>query len=435
MKDANGNRAVERVKTALIAFLILSALILGWQTKMFNEFFRSIPLFGGVAEFVRGTAGSGTPAAGGGSLIEAARPLSIVITNNDGERYGVKYDTAARNSVYERTSSIMGEALGSASEPSEISEPEWLAALAGLGVFFEYAMPVRLSVLGGWLGASVPDAMSNVSLRRMFLAISEDRSRLYYLDNDSGAFYVADTASSAGKAQELDIYSANGALFAFETGVDAPDNAAYTLILPGNTRNDIHASASGSAEELLDYVLNAMGHQNEIYTPPYYNNSGVLICVGAQFNIGVDTFGRVTYRRTDTQSLNNEIAPVSDSEAIEIARAIAADTIGAACGGAEVFFESMEYGNAGQRYIYFGYYIAGGHVSLYEVGYAARIIISEGAAIELELNFRSYSVIDEYTKLLPEKLALAAAGGEFLLSYTDSGAEKLLPTWVRSDND
>ena len=114
-------RFVEWFKTGLIVLLIASALLLGWQTKVFNEFFSAIPFFSNIAELVRGATSTGSTETGGASFTEATRPLVIVITNERGERYGARYDTGARNSVYDRTSSIMGEALGSASTPSEIN--------------------------------------------------------------------------------------------------------------------------------------------------------------------------------------------------------------------------------------------------------------------------------------------------------------------------
>ena len=423
-------RFIEWIKTAAIVLLALSALFLGRQTGVFSDVLDAVPLFGGVADLVRGASGTGTSGDGGGNIKEAARPTSIVITNSSGGRYGVKYDTGVRNSVYERTSSILGEAIGSASATLEISAAQWRAALSGAGLFFEYVTPVKLSVLCRWLGSDLPDAVADAALRYIFIAFGTDRSSLYYQNVESGACYMAETASSSRKAQDLDMYSPNGAVFAFETGIAAARAAPFMLILPGRERSDVRAAPAGNADELLDIVLYAMGHQNEIFTP-YYDSSGVLIRVGAQFNIRADAFGRVLYLRTDALSQDSEGYIPDESETIEKARVIAADTIGGAAGGAEVFFESIEYGEGSSRTVYFGYYIAGGHIDLNEYSNAARISFTAGTLVEMELIFRNYTLIDEYTRLLPERQALAAAGGEFILCYSDSGAERLDPTWVK----
>ena len=422
-------KAVEWVKTALILLLTASALTLAWQTTLFSGFINAIPLFGSVAELMKGPAGM--TEMNGAELKEAARPLSIAITNKAGGRHGVKYDIDARNATYDRTSSILGEALGSASTLTEVSEDEWREALSGPGVYFEYIKPVRLSVLDGWVGAHIPVDAEDVLLRRVCVAFGEDKSRLYYQDIERDLFFGADTASAAGKLQELENYGANDAVFAFETGIRAIARTPYMLILPGSDHPNVSAAAAGSAEELLKTVLIVLGHNEENYTT-YYDND-VLVCVGTQFNIRINTNGRVLYRRTDELPLSDEGQMSDISEIIEKARVIATDTIGETCGEAEVFFESLEYGPGDSHAVFFGYYIAGGRMFLQEDNHAARIRFSSGKVSEIELIFRNFSFTGEYTRLLPEKQTLAAAGGEFLLSYSDTGMETLQPSWVRAE--
>jgi hypothetical protein len=421
-------KVIEWVKTALIALLAMSALILAWRTELFSGVLDNIPFFGSVAELVRGT--STTTEMIGAELIEAARPLSIVITNEDGGRYGVKYDTVERNAVYDRTSSILGEALGSASAPAVISEEEWRKALSGPGVFFEYISPVKLSILDRWLGARIPDNAQDIVIRYVFIAFGMDKSRIYYQDIERGLFFGADTASAAGKAQVLEIYDANGAVFAFETGNAAAENTPYMLIMQETDHPDVSADPAGSAEELLDITIVALGHQEEKNTT-YYDNKDALVCVGTQFNVSVYSDGRIFYRRTSELPLIDDDQIPDISGMIEQARVIVAETIGKTCGDAEVFFEFVEYSADGSCSVIFNYFIAGGRIFLYEDNNAARIKFSSGTVLEVELFFRNYSLSDVNTDLLPEKLALAAAGGEFILSYSDAGPETLQPSWVK----
>lgn len=421
-------RAIELIKTFLIILLTLSALLLAWQTRLFNEVFAAIPLYGNLVELVRGSAG-GVTEQGGASLKEAARPLSIVITNEEGGRFGLKYDTEARNAVYERTSIIIGEALGSASAPSEISEDEWRSALSGHGVYYEYITPIRLSVLDGWLGAKMPETTQDILLRRIFIAFGEERSRLYYQDHGSGLFFGMDTASAAAKAQELEIYSANGAEFAFETGVAGSENAPYMLIMPGSDHPEVRVTAVGSAEELLEKALYAFGHLGETYHT-YDGDSDTLICVGIQFHIRVSSDGRVQYRRTDGLPAEGEAPVLSESEMTEQARAIASDSIGVSSGSAEVVFEEFRRGEDSYT-VFFSYYIAGGRVHLSEDMHGASVTFSSGVVTAIEVNFRNITFTGELTRLLPERQALAATSGEFMLCYSDTGSENLHPFWVR----
>ena len=445
-----GNRVVEWIKTVLIVLLSVSALMLAWRTDLFSGIIDNLPFFGSVADLVRGSAG--TTETGGVDIKEAARPLCIVITNENGDHYGVKYDTDTRNAVYDRTSSIIGEALGSASMPKVVDESEWREALSGTGIYFEYLYPVKLSVLDGWLGAPMPETAEDVPIRRVCVAFGEDKSRVYYQDIERGLFIGADTASASGKIQELEIYSENGAVLAFEMGIPSFKNAPYMLIMQESEHPVVSAVTAGSGEELLEITIEAMGQSEETYTK-YYDNRGVLVCVGTQFNSRVDANGRVFFRWIDEPEQNqnktrnktqgetqdeyqsknqdNEKQIPDVSKMIEGARAIVSDTIVKTCGDAEVFFETAKYEPDGSYSVYFGYYIAGGRIFLHNDDYAARIRFSSGAVSDIELNYRSFLLTSEFTKLFSEKYALAAAGGEFILSYSDSGPETLEPSWVK----
>jgi len=422
-------KAVERVKTGLIVLLTFSALLLAWRTNLFNDVLAAVPLLGNVGAQMRDA--SGTAESGSTSFKEAARPLGIVITLDRGGRFGVKYDTDTRNAVYRITSGIIGEALGSASSPNEISEYEWRLALSKPGVYYEYIAPVRLSVLYGWLlGARMPEYTQDFMLRRVFITFGEDRNRLYYQDHDSGLFFGSDTGSAAGKSQELEMYGENGAEFAFETGVLGSENAPYMLIMRGSDHPDVRSAVSaGSSEDLLGITLAAFGHLNETYTT-YPGGADTLICVGTQFNIGVFSDGRVQYRRTDGLPSEDEALEISESEMIERARAIVADSIGATSGSAEIHFEALE--RSGSSYsVFFGYYIAGGGVYLQEDRHGALVVFNNGMVTDIEVHFRHFSFTGEHTRLWPERQVLAAAGGEFMLCYSDSGAEILQPFWVK----
>ena len=424
------NRIMERIKTALIVILLISALLLGRSTKLFNDFFSMIPLFGSVAELMRNGAGVGEAKAA--ALKEAARPLCIAITNAEGERYGARYDTDARNAVYDRTSSIMGEALGSATAFTEVFEGEWQAALKNPGVYFEYITPVRLSILNGWLAAHMPIAPGDVTLRRVFIAFGEEKSRIYYQDCGSGLFFGADTATSAEKAQELGIYAPNGAVFAYESNLGIAGDAPYMLIMPGNEYAEVKAAYPGEAEALLDAAILALGHSNEQYTT-FSDWNGVVRSVGTQFNISMDTKGNMLYHRTDMPPPDPDNKPLSENELIELARAVAEKTVGRNCGEADVFFETLEARGANSWAVVFKYYVFGGSVHLQDDSPAARISVTEGIVTAIELCYRSFSSTGTYAVLLPERQTLAAAGSEFMLNYPETGAEALQPVWIRRD--
>jgi hypothetical protein len=141
----------------------------------------------------------------------------------------------------------------------------------------------------------------------------------------------------------------------------------------------------------------------------------------------------VLYRRTDRPQIDGAI--FSDSQVIERARIAVAETIVRTSAGAEVFFEYLEYADDDNRLVTFGYYIAGGRIRLIDDVPAARLLVSGGIVMEAELKFRSFSVSGEpCAELLPEIMILAAAGGEFVLNFSDTGAELITPTWIAFDS-
>ena len=418
------SRKIEWVKTALIVILTVSALILLWQTRLLKDFIGEVPFFGNAS----GAAYGATPG-DADNLIEkeAARPLTIVITEQNGERFGVKYDDETRNAAYDRTSSIFAEALGSMSELTVITEDEWRAALGGSGVFYEYAVPIRLSILDGWLRSRMPETEEDFLLRRVFVAFGEDRNRIFFSEHENALFYRAETASSAGMTQDIAAYNANGALFAFETELKAAENAPYTLIMEGNLHPLVNSESAGTAEELLEAAKNAFGHRGEPNILEY-DMFDTLVCVGMEFEIRVFPGGSVIYRRTDDSSEAGARQSLSESEMIEAARVIIAETLGTVS-GAEVYFTSIESESENQNDVTFSYYIAGGQVHMQEDGYAANITLSQGIVTSAQLNFRAFSVTEEYAALLPEIQAFAAANGAFALNYSDSGLAFMEPLW------
>ena len=419
-----GRKIIEWAKTILIVILTISMVVLAWHTQLFDDVAASIPLFGNFAGL-----GRAVPAAELGETVvmEAARPLVIVITHDKGERFGAKYDTDIRNEVYDWTGGIIGEALGSAGAFEEISREKWREALSAPGVFFEYFTPVWLSVLNDWLGARLAHIEEDILLRRIFVVFGDDSNRIYLQDIQSGNFYTAQTASVARKAPQLEALRDNGARFAFETGSAGSENAPYMLILPGIKHPQVAAGPALGAEEILYIVRNAFGHGREV-DRTYFDND-TLVSIGVNFNIRVLPCGTVLYRRTDRPAVYDVI--LSASGAIEQARIAVSETIALTSSGAEVFFEGMEHTDAGGKLITFGYYIAGGRIRLADDMPAARVLVSNGIVTEAELKFRSFSVIgEEYTELLSEILILAAAGGEFILNFSDTGADVINPVWI-----
>ena len=419
-------KIIEKVKTAVIITLIISMFIFGWYSNLFDEFFNRVPVFGTIGNL---TGAMPSDDFSGMLEMEAARPLGIIITHDDGRRLGVRYNTELRNVIYDWTAGIVGEALGSMSEPIRVNQAEWRHAITSPGVFFEYINPIGLSILNAWLGAGIFHLEEEIYVRRIFVSFGDDRNKLFFKNAKSGDLYSAETASFARKAPELETLQTNDALFAFETGIAASEFAPYMIIIPDVLHPNVVVMSAGTAEELLNYVRNAFGHGRE--PERRYQDGDTLVSVGAHFNIRVEADGRVLYRRTDGYPSIDSEYTATLVEHIEKARLVVSSTIGRTAGSADAFFQSAFAYDERRTYITFGYYIAGGRVRLPDEMYAARFVFLAGHIIEAELLFLSYSIAEESTRLLPELMTLAAAGGEFMLVFAESEADVLMPAWSK----
>ena len=266
------------------------------------------------------------------------------------------------------------------------------------------------------------------------LSLFQKCHSFHYQNFENDEFYSAETALTALMAQDLEEFVPNGAVFAFETKVNGSENAPYMLITTVREHPKVEADSAGSPMELLDIILTALGHNRETFTT-LPDGRGGLRCVGTHFNVGLDVYGNVTYRVTELGQSDEERPTLSSGDMIERSRIIVAEMFGVTGGNAEVFFEKFDIDADDRALVYFGYYIAGGKLHLRDNAYAARVRFVSGAITDMEFSFRNFTYSGEYTRLLPEIQTLAAAGGEFMLNYFDTGPELLVPEWVKREDN
>lgn len=420
------NRKLEWLKNILIILLLVSALLLGWSSRILgNGAVRFVPALSDL--YSRLTAGANGGGSSSDKPAEASRPIAILITNGQGAHFGAKYDTKDLSDIYGRTGSLFGEALSLPGEPAETDEADWRAALKSAGVYYEYLSPIKLSVLCAWFGAQADGSWGNMTARRMCFTDGTEGGRLYFQDAGTGLFYKAETEQLDSMEGLADSYGTNSAVFAFEvSGVELKD--PYMLLMTDAVLHpELEAVNPLSNDSVRSQALAGLGVSEHL--KPYTDEDGTLVYVESDATVSLTVNGTIVFRKSDKAAGSSA---ADEGKAVETAYRAVSGTIAKYCGAdTSVVLDSVLLQNDGTWAARFVYMIAGGQVFLGQDGFAAQVIVGSEIT-EMELRFRSYSTVTgTEVPLLPEiQAAAAAAGGDFILSYTDEWSTVLDPLWA-----
>ena len=420
-------RASGRIKDIVIVLLLLSAVFWGWKSRLFGN--SSAQMSDVFSMFENVLAVAEEQAEDETLITEAAKPLCIVVTNADGEHYGVKYDMDEIGVLYSKTVLIFSEALVSATAAERVTEAQWRQALMSGSVYFKYASPVKLSVLDGWYGSEITGGWSAFSVSRLCVVDEGETCSLYFIDEDTGDYYAAVSSVSSRIAELADSVGINSTFFAFELDSGYLSPGCYTLLKLDETGYPVLEAVNPMEEDdALESVLMNLGI-SEYQESSYTEGDGTRVFVDEDFTVSLKTDGTMIYTRTDS---SEQTASMDESEAIEFARALVASTLGENCGSdTGIYFDCIETDDTGSYRVCFRYVVAGGLVQLGDDRYAADVTVRGGALAEMTLCFRNYTVTSELVQLLPETQTAAASGGAFLLCYLDDGSDiRLEPVWI-----
>ena len=317
----------ERWKSAGIAVLALAALVMTVQLT-------------GLPDAVRNrNAGTvaGTPATDRASLL---RPYTAAVTLPDGTHCGAAWGGGCQE-IYERFSALLGEALGSAGAPGEVSAARWQAALSGPGVYFDFRGELPLALITEWLGAQIPDWEDPDSVGELALALENGKVRLYYRSGET--LRSCDTAlDGAVLAERLEEFPANGAVFAFEAGEDYA-LVEDTALLRGH-RGALQSYAvrpTLQAGQDAAGLLTAFG-MNSYMANSYGEADGADIYVEGTMSLRLSGDG--TLRFWNTEPAAGELSPAG---AAELAARTVQSALGESLGAAELRLWSLRYRETG----------------------------------------------------------------------------------------
>ena len=434
-------RLLELVKDVLIVLLALSAVYLtmrtqigglaGWNGSWLNRLFngKTVSLLPTVSEETEENM--------------QLRPVRMSVQLGSGGRYGVQYDQTAVDALFDATASLLGDALGSAQKPVQVTEGAWREALSDAwGIYFDFRGTVPLTVLSASLSGAVNQALPEADVRRLLLAEEEGTVRLYYSNESTGLYYACDTAEALrGHVQTAAaVYSPNGTVFAYETSYS--ELAPYVMVAATQVSPKVYHAANPVAqmsESDREEMMEALGFHPQSNNS--YRSGDRLIVNEWPDRLSILDDGHVRYETSVSNEPKYPVGtPGEPVDAAAVAQAtwpLAEQTIGQSCGAARLYLIGVVQMSEDEWMADYGYCLNGAGVELGADGYAARFIIQNGQITEFELFFRSYTDTGEQSIVLPEAQAAAAMsaqrvqGSELLLAYEDSGTSELLQAeWI-----
>lgn len=401
------------VQNLLITLLALSAAVLFTQTQLYN-------LNLTTSEAPPGPAQSASPAA------ELAAPVRTAVTGDYGRCGGLTCTTG--DPVFaDPLGRRLLEALGSARDYAPCSRGDFLRALRGPSLYYDFLEPLPLSVLAGLLGGGEDvSPREDLSARRLLIVPQEGGAVLYLWDGGENCFRASTAVSSDSLEQVISRYELGDASFAMDGGGLERELDPCSLLpaqppeLPSFTLGDPLAGGT-------DWLLSALGFNPRSRTR-HTESSGTELIIDGDRTLRIRPDNTIHY-----QSGNEPILRVKAAGDLPTAREAAlgagsllSSLLAPVSGELQPWLQSLRR-SGDVTALRFGYQLKGVPVRFQDGGFAAEITLTGSAVTALSLRFRQYNAAEEPSLLLPlpQALAVAAAspGKELSIGYVERGGE------------
>lgn len=414
------------IQNVAIALLAVLAVILFAQTQLYN-----LGLDIGSSYFGRLT---GVPVqtdtAADGQLSDLAMPVRVAVTGTYG-RYANVTLTTGDKELFSPLSTLLCGILGSAQVYTPCSGQEFLDALSGPSVYYDFLSPLPVSVIAGLV-----DAEWDIALSARWLVVSgqKDTVVLYLLD-DTGRYLRCATAVSVSDLDEaVSHYELGTAMFAFDMAEtdDHYQNIAPCSLFPAELPTLPCLSVSGSLSD-ASWLLNALGF-NPNTKNRYTESSGTEVIMEGERSLYIRPDNSIYY-----QSGGETYLTINAAEDIPTLREAAAGTglllnalLSHIPSDAGLYLESIRQSGS-TTVLCFEYQVNGVPVRL-SSGCAAEVTLSGNSVSTLSLRFRQYTAANENSLLLPLRQAAAIAarqkGAELTIGYADNGSSTISASWL-----
>ena len=401
------------VQNLLITLLALSAAVLFTQTQLYN-------LNLTTSEAPPGPAQSAAPAA------ELAAPVRTAVTGDYGRCGGLTCTTG--DPVFaDPLGRRLLEALGSARDYAPCSRGDFLRALRGPSLYYDFLEPLPLSVLAGLLGGGEDvSPREDLSACRLLIVPQEGGAVLYLWDGGENCFRASTAVSADSLEQVISRYELGDASFAMDGGGLERELDPCSLLpaqppqLPSFTLGDPLAGGT-------DWFLSALGFNPRSRTR-HTESSGTELIIDGDRTLRIRPDNTIHY-----QSGNEPILRVKAAGDLPTAREAAlgagsllSSLLAPVSGELQPWLQSLRR-SGDVTALRFGYQLKGVPVRFQDGGFAAEITLTGSAVTALSLRFRQYNAAEEPSLLLPlpQALAVAAAspGKELSIGYVERGGE------------
>ena len=378
-----------------IVVLMLSAVALFVQTQLYNlnqdnDYFRSL------------SAGSTASQSAPTSLADLSAPVRIAVTGDYGH-YGNVQMTTTDKAFTESLRSLLRGALGSAQTFTPCSGEEFLSAISGVSIYYDFLNSLPLSVLAGLVGEASDN--ETISARQLVLADrGEDGVRLYL--SDGSTYLSCSVAVSASRlADTVSSYELGGA-----SALSAKTPLSDT-----------------------DWLLSALGF-NPNTKSRYTESSGTEVIIRGDCSLRIRSDGTVSYDGGSTPTL--QISAQEDAtvnQRILAVQSLLNSIFSNFSSDASLYLVSVQ-ASGSSMVLRFGYQVEGVPIRFSNNADAAMVTLSGSDVTSLTLRVRQYSHTGELASLLPLRQSLAIAaqtpGGELSIGYTDRGGDTADASWL-----
>lgn len=396
------------IQNVIITLLFVLAVILFAKTQLYSL---------GIDE--RSLNPSQVPADSGTAVQMAAlsAPVRVVITGTYG-RYGSLTLSTASEAFDNPLGRRLAEALGSAQGFAPCGEADFLAALDGPSLYYDFLTPLPLSVLSLLVNGAegVPE---DVLARRLVISGQPNGAAALYLWNNADTCYRCSTALSADSIEEVvGQYELGGAYFA----LDLDENTAEACSLFLEELPYLPVLAVGDPLGDTKWLLTALEFNPRTPTR-YIDANGTEIIMDGSRSLRIMANKTVYYQSGGEQTFTVEAEDDVPTlrEAAFGAGTLLNTLIGSVCGDAALYLQSIQQ-NGAVTTLRFGCQCGGIPIRI-PIGSAAEVTLTGTSVTTMTLRLHVYTLTDEASMLLPLPQALAVAashpGSELSVAYVD----------------